>query len=192
MCPGCLLASLGPWRLSRRSRLLVLVRLSQDWELDLVRECMGKYWSFGPRARRLGICWGLRGGGGIWPGFLPPTSLPSAKASTHADSLPPSAVQGPICSSTTSLHESTDLPLEEGPQCRAETGAQGRPKACVSIPHWNHCLEHPFPLLACDPLLPSRILRCLLVRAPGLMCYPSCRSPRCHRYIVGVLFGPWQ
>lgn len=150
---------------------------------------MGKCWSFGPRARRLGMCWGLRGGGGIWPGFLPPTSLPSAKASTHADSLPPSAVQGPLCSSTTSLHESTDLPLEEGPQCRAETGAQGRPKACVSIPHWNHCLEHPFPLLACDPLLPSRILRCLLVRAPGLMCYPPCRSPRCLRYI-GCSLGP--
>lgn len=74
------------------------------------------------------MCWGLRSGGGIWPGFLPPTSLPSAKASTHADSLPSSAVQGPLCSSTTSLHESTHLPLEEGSQCKVETEAQGRPK----------------------------------------------------------------
>lgn len=74
------------------------------------------------------MCWGLGSGRGMWPGLLPPTSLPSAKASSHADSLPSSAVQGPLCSSTTSLHESTHLPLEEGPQGRVETGAQGGPK----------------------------------------------------------------
>ena len=149
---------------------------------------MGKCWSFGPRARRLGMCWGLRGGGGIWPGFLPPTSLPSAKASTHADSLPPSAVQGPLCRITTSLHESTDLPLEEGPQCRAETGAQGRPKACVSIPHWNHCLEKTQTLTliitiiwSVDPIGVSRVVPTLSFLAK--------EPPQCHMLHLVVIYS---
>lgn len=112
------------------------------------------------------MCWGLGSGRGMWPGLLPPTTLPSAKASTHADSLPSSAVQGPPCSSTTSLHESTHLPLEEGPRCRVETGSQGGPKTQDLCLHPTleslFKIERSFPLLAYDPLLPSRILMCLL------------------------------
>lgn len=69
--------------------------------------CMGRCWSFGPTARRLEMCWGLRSGGGVCLGFLlpHPPSLPSAKASIQAD-------RPPILSSAGQLARLAGPPLQ--------------------------------------------------------------------------------
>lgn len=107
--------------------------------------CMGRCWSFGPTARRLEMCWGLRSGGGMWLGFLlpHPPAFPQQRPASKLTGLLSSAVQGswlvwqgPLCSSTTSLHEPTHLPLEQDHQWEGlGPKAAPRPKACVSIPH---------------------------------------------------------
>ena len=59
--------------------------------------------------------------------FFPPPAFPQQRPAPMLTASHPQQCR-PLCSSTTALHESTHLPLEEGPQCRVETEAQGRPK----------------------------------------------------------------